>query len=422
MTIDAKHSIPVNGLNRSLINITGEWLFTLFLFAAYFKADPRLSFVQTHIDITLLFLGLSFLVFLYREIRNTFSLLIPWSFIWVAILFIFLAACLAGGLLHTHIVEYGLDKTMSFIFLTGWAFFGAVLIITDFLSLRRFSWDLVTITTAIAIGAILGYRGLWAGAATAFGSDHIALGRACGLGLLIIIVFLLPMESKRWVRFGLCIIAALQLWALLISISLGSIIALIISLILFFVLSARSFLHIKIERRAFKLFVLFLFAVIITASASHEIFPNLEKRTQNVLTGGDLSTNARLHLYQAAFDQWTESPIWGVGTGHFSDPVVLADIKAYPHNIILELAAETGLFGVLVFITMVGFAFSKGIIYIYTKKGLVRIMSRFLLVACCFALMNAMISYDINGNRILFTFVGLLAAIQNFQMPRAKDA
>ena len=117
MDINSDH--PALESRTSPISNTGEVLFALFLSSAYFKADTRLAFVQTHIDITLLFLGLSFLVYIYRVIEDNFDLRVPRSFIWVAFLFLLLASCLAGGLLHAQSLQYGLVKTMRFIFITG---------------------------------------------------------------------------------------------------------------------------------------------------------------------------------------------------------------------------------------------------------------------------------------------------------------
>lgn len=49
-------STPVRRSRTPIMRILGEWVFVCFLFAGYYKADPRLGFIQTHIDITLLFL------------------------------------------------------------------------------------------------------------------------------------------------------------------------------------------------------------------------------------------------------------------------------------------------------------------------------------------------------------------------------
>lgn len=416
MNLIADLNNPVRSVQAPLIGSVGEWLFALFLFAGYYKADPRLAFIQTHIDITLLFLLLSFLVFLYRALRNSFAQRIPSSFIKVAALFLLLAACLLGGLLYTQSRQYGFDKALRFIILTGWAFFGAGLLIPDFLSLRRFSWALVAISTIMAMDAILGYPGAGqVGFVTAFGSNYIALARASGLGLLATVAFLLPTERRLLVKLCLWIMAALQLWAALSAGARGPVLALILSFLLFFVLSVRGLPRLRIDRFALRLGVAVFFVVIVLAIVGQELFPTLALRTKILVTEGGTSVATRLDLYRAAVGLWAKSPIWGNGTGQFGVAVAGEDMRLYPHNIILELGAETGLIGVLVFITMMGVALAQGFIRLHSGKGLAKTVARYLLVVTSFALLNALVSGDVNDNRMLFALVGLLATTRYSQ-------
>ena len=333
----------------------------------------------------------------------------------VAALFLLLAACLLGGLLYSQSREYGLDKALRFIFLTGWAFFGSALLISDFLSLRRFSWALVTISTVMAIDALLSYPGFGqVSFATAFGSNYIALARATGLGLLTTLVFLLPTERRLWVRLSLWVMAALHLWATLSAGARGPVLALILSLPFFFALSVRGFLRLRIDRFALRLGILALLATITLAVVGQEIFSTLVFRSRILVTEVDSSAATRLDLYQAALDHWARSPIWGGGTGQFAVAVTGEDIRWYPHNIILELGAENGFLGVVIFLTMIGLAFRQGLVSLRNGGPSLRVVSRYLLVASSFALLNAMVSGDINDNRMLFVLLGLLAATSRF--------
>ncbi|MEN3036944.1 MAG: O-antigen ligase family protein [Candidatus Methanosuratincola petrocarbonis] len=421
MKISKGHNIPAAGLVAPIISNIGVWFFALFLFAGYFKADDRLAFVQERIDITLLLLSISVLVFLYQMIRNSFNLLIPCGFIWSALLFLLLGAIFIAGLLHTQNTHYGLDKTMRFIFLTGWAFFGAVFFVTDFLSLKHFSWAVVAISTAMAIDALLSYSMGQVTFVTSLGSNYIALARATGLGLLTIVAFLLPAKQNIAVRFVLCFLATLNLFAALASGARGPVIALIISMVLFFLLSIHGFPRLRVERFVFKLGVVALLAGILLAVAGQELFPTLAYRYQILLTEVGDSAATRLSFYQVAFDQWAKSPLWGGGTGQFGAAVTGEDVRLYPHNIFLELGAETGLLGVLVFTTLVCHSFIKGLICMYKRKSSFRISCRYLLVAFCFLLVNAMVSGDINDNRMLFCFITLLVATNRFDSIRTNS-
>lgn len=411
----AERNIQACGVLASLIRSAGEWLFALFLFAGYYKADPRLSFIQTRIDITLLFLILSFLVFFHHALRKMFAQRIPSSFTKVATLFLLLEICLLAGLLYTQSRQYALDKTLRFIFLTGWAFWGAVLLIQNVLSLRRFSWALVAISTAMAIDALLRYPGVGqVSFITAFGSNYIALARANGLGLLTTVIFLLPTERRPWVKLCLWGVATLQLWATLSAGARGPVLSLIFSFLLFFLLSMRCFPRLKINRFALRLGIVTVMITVILALIGQELFSTLAFRIQVFATGGDISAATRLILYQKAIELWGNSPIWGTGTGQFGIAVTGEDMRLYPHNILLELGAETGILGIFVFLTMIGLAFAGGVGCLHRGKGATKGVARYLLVAGFFALLNAMISGDINDNRVLFTLVGLLAAIPRF--------
>jgi O-antigen ligase len=410
-------TIPKCSLRAILARGIGEWFFALFLFAGYYKADPRLAFIQTHIDITLLFLVLSFLVFIYRLLRNPFTQKIPRGFIKVAPFFWLLATCFLGGLLISQSMGYGLDKTLRFIVLTGWAFFGAAFLITDSQSLKRFSWAVVIIATVMAIDALLNYPGVGKVAfVSALGGNYIALARAGGFGLLTTLTFLLPTERRPLARLSLWILAVLQFWAALSAGARGPVLALILAFLVFFALSVRGFADLKIDRFAWKLGIVALVAVIIVGIVGQELFSTLAYRMQVFMTDLGDSAKMRLNLYEEAIRLWTSSPIWGVGTGRFAIAVTgSAFIREYPHNIVLELGAEIGLVGVLVFIAMMYMAFRIGLAIVRNSSGLMRVTIRYLLVSVYFALLNAMVSGDINDNRILFTWLGLTVTATRFR-------
>jgi O-antigen ligase len=208
--------------------------------------------------------------------------------------------------------------------------------------------------------------------------------------------------------------AALQFWAALSAGARGPVLALILAFLFFFALSARGFPRLRINRFALQLAVVMFVVVIIFAAVGQDLFSTLMFRSQILVTEGGTSVATRLDLYRTAIKLWADSPIWGRGTGQFAVAVAGEDIRLYPHNIVLELGAETGIIGVLGFVTMIGLAFTKGFICLHSEKGFAKIVARYLLVAGCFALLNAMVSGDINDNRILFTLVGLLTATSRF--------
>ncbi|MEM2592676.1 MAG: O-antigen ligase family protein, partial [Thermofilaceae archaeon] len=261
-----------------------------------------------------------------------------------------------------------------------------------------------------------GYRGIGqVGFVTALGSNYIALARAGGLGLLATVALLLPTERRLLMRLGLWTMVTLQLWATLIAGARGPVLALILSLALFFALSARGFPFIRIERYALRLGVLMLCVLAIFGVVGQEMFSTLTFRFQVLVTEVGVSALTRFALYREALKLWARSPIWGNGVGQFSVAVTGEDVRLYPHNIILELGAELGLIGVLIFAMMIGMAFAKSLVTLGAQRGSAKAATRYLLVVCCFALLNAMVSGDINDNRMLFTSIALLACVHRFQ-------
>ena len=69
---------------------------------------------------------------------------------------------------------------------------------------------------------------------------------------------------------------------------------------------------------------------------------------------GKGSVGIRLDLYKQAFFLFVEKPFFGHGFGSWAD---ISNTKfKYPHNIVLELMAETGFIGLLFFILIIFFS------------------------------------------------------------------
>jgi O-antigen ligase len=406
---------------RNLEKMLGAWVFGLFLFAGYYKADPRLSFIQSEIDITLLLLVLSFLLFLYRVLTKPVLPRIPAGFVKVAACFLFLAGWLLGSSVISGNMGYGLDKALKFIVFTGWAFFGTAFFITDFQSLRHISWVIVTISTVMAIDALFNYPGVGRiGFVSALGSNYIALARAGGFGLLVILTFWFPAKTflpGKWSpvsKIFLVVMAAVQFWATLSAGSRGPVLALTVVLLLFFGSSVRGFLGLKSDRSTREAGIVLLCAILVIYVVGQNLFAALFFRSQVLIT--DLGEVTRIALYKEAIKVWAESPIWGVGSGGFAVAVTGSEFaREYPHNILLELAAETGIVGVAVFATMVYVAFSVGWAMSRNSQGLALVATRYLVASAYFALLNAMVSGDINDNRLVFVWLGLMASATRFR-------
>lgn len=100
----------------------------------------------------------------------------------------------------------------------------------------------------------------------------------------------------------------------------------------------------------------------------------LFSKTSSVDTG---SIGVRLDLWREAYELWLENPIFGVGPTNFSQLTYYTHI-AYPHNLILELLAETGITYSLFFLFIMSVIFHKT-----SKLG--KIWMSYFIVTSCFS-------------------------------------
>src|SRR5207248_2981789 len=61
------------------------------------------------------------------------------------------------------------------------------------------------------------------------------------------------------------------------------------------------------------------------------------------------SAQTRITLAQNSIRIWETRPLFGAGLGGFPVLAGLGDTREYPHDLVLELLAETGLIGLLLF-------------------------------------------------------------------------
>lgn len=79
------------------------------------------------------------------------------------------------------------------------------------------------------------------------------------------------------------------------------------------------------------------------------------------LTVRNLHFSERDVLYQVAFENWLQHPMFGSGLGTFflQEHVIGEQAAAYPHNIFLELLTETGLVGMIGLVIVLAFMFLR---------------------------------------------------------------
>ena len=135
-------------------------------------------------------------------------------------------------------------------------------------------------------------------------------------------------------------------------------------------------------------------------------------------TGGfdDESAGARLLLFGFAIDLFASSPFIGTGTGGYPalSPAALGhfEANAYPHNAILQVAAEYGLLGVSILVALIFLALTRRLPERSWALGV-----RLLFV---FYLLNAMVSGDVFDDRVTWG-LAMLVLLTDLKRPVASE-
>lgn len=413
----ANLSGKAHGLPTCLAKLfSPEVFFAIFLTAGFYKADARFALIQSHFDLTVLFLLLSVLGFVWQVLRTGLAYKLPRSFQKVVVLYLALAFCVVAGLLYTPSRVYAFDKALRFLFITGWAYFGGMLLVRNFQSLKRFTWALVVIAAIMSLDAALRGQSVKAlGFLTAFGSNYIALARMSSIGLLAMMGLLIPIEKGRLIKVGMWLLTAFLVWSLLDAGARGPVVFFFMTLVVYFWASIRGFSRPMLERSAAALGrIILVGSVVLVLAVERGFFGTLLYRFKLLLDEVGDSVLQRIDYYMSAINLWARSPLFGIGTGGFGVAYQSLDVRTYPHNIILEIGVENGILGVMAFVFMLGMAFGPQFIKLLTSRGPERIIRRYLTALSCFMLLNTFVSGDINDNRMLFTFLALMLVSGRF--------
>jgi tetratricopeptide (TPR) repeat protein len=217
--------------------------------------------------------------------------------------------------------------------------------------------------------------------------------------------------GKRILLFGMTIIICL---ALLFSLSRGGIIG--ASSGLAFFLMAPAFIHRKKRRYRIGLSALFIGLIIIAWFGLNPVLERLSTLDDLPVAG-----EARMQIWQDTLSMIYARPFsgWGPGTFSLAFPAHQTQgfeqkIVNYAHNDYLELAADTGIFGLLVFI--IGIM----LLYISCLKKLTLAKSRYWqnigtgALAACFAILIHSVTdcnLQVPANLFLFAIVAGIAVV-----------
>ena len=380
-----------------------ETFFVLFLLSGRFKSDPRLT--QLPIDLTLLFWGLSIIAAFFLFITGKVKIK-GHAFVGTVLYFLF-STWISLTLIWAPPTAYAAGKVVRILTVVLWSYAGAALIVSNRPErVARFYYLLVLGAAWLAVESWVVYLSDGTPAPhleRVLGGNYLGIGRVIGLGLGILLAFLLTRRFKKIVKASLILLALFFSLTLVIVGGRGPFLAALLS----------GLVALFLSKRSLKFLPLLIVAIAISIPLASKFVPLTTFYRLYVLIeepGGGTSASGRLQRVENAMKQIAEAPIFGQGVGSFyyyyGDSALARD---YPHNILLELSAEAGFVGVFLFVLLSSFT-----LWMIPWRGLTRSpphLAATLMLINTF--LNAMVSGDISDNRFLFTVMGLIAGLSH---------
>lgn len=363
---------------RSIMTLLGPFSLALLVTAGQIKNSKILSWIP--IDLTALALSLVILASIYVTVTLGFprvQVVIP-----IAIWVLFLPAVLLNPAELSDGSKVFTLYTVTF-----------SLAIAPFFLLRcqeqRFTF--IKCLASISVFAVL--NGLFLSPRLADnyslrqvleGADTVGSSRVAFSASLVFMVLAMLREFPTILRLGSTGIALIAAYFAVSTGSRGPALSMLVALALTVAL-APVFSRYRVRAVGVIAATLALVIPIALSSASEGIV-----RIVSVLLGeGDTSTQAREALWSNAEKMIGEYP-FGAGWGFYESMY-----GSYPHNLILELGAETGIVVTAIFLLFIVVSIYRGIRAATTPANTV------LLALLVFSFCNSMVSSDFNDNRLL---------------------
>jgi O-antigen ligase len=328
-----------------------------------------------------------------------------------------LAAVTAISYLYSPAETYGWDKLSRFLVISGILFLAPLVLIGKTEDIRHFTLAMLVCAILLSVKLLYGINdaSLFAPGAHPLSSEtrdvtQIGAGQLVAMALLWLLFC--PHYSLR--RLWLMISVPLLSAALIASVARGPILFFVTVLVPFLFLS-----RVRTTVTATKVWLpVLLFGLLAFAGslywlqrqeAAQDKFRTKKAEIEEVLRGSSTPTytaGRRLTLYRWALAMFAEKPLMGWGLGGWSYYVFDRDTPSYPHNLILEVAAEEGVMGLAALGTLLLTVF-LAMRRIWRKSSDLS----FIVPVFSFSFLTTLTSGDINVNRPLWLWCGVIFAL-----------
>ncbi|MDI3479938.1 MAG: hypothetical protein PWQ14_1084 [Rikenellaceae bacterium] len=303
------------------------------------------------------------------------------------IMFLLFTIVIVIGVFYTPDIYSGLYKILKFILLSISIIYITRILIKEqvqIIYIYNF-YNIFSVITSVYF-IIYYYITNKIGRASFLDTTSVAFGYFLGFDFIILLHMLLQ-KRKGFVKYWYAISLFFISYALLLNATKGVFISILIALILF------------IPKYKVKYKTLLLFSVIFFIISMYFLFQNLDVLVKIPIfqrfmyITRDLSTLERINLYKYALNEFIRHPVLGIGTN---------GLITYPHNIFLEIGAENGIIGLLLFLLLVFYVIKLIKKYNYNNKLIKQLM--------IYSLIGNMFSFSYVINKYLYFSLGLFFA------------
>jgi O-antigen ligase len=359
---------------------------SLFYVVGFFKGDPRLD--ASPVDLTVTVAVIMLLAMGLRLLFTDRTLHLPRDFV----LYAPILALMLISLTYTPDLAAGLDKTLRFIFLTLMGAISPFLLVDTPEKIRRFLAGLVLGGILMSINSFFMLGG--EDRLTAPSGETTALGFSAGLALVIIWALWLPGRSL-FSRILLYPFIAVLMVALVGSggrfANVGTAVCIGLSILFYRKLAVDLAIMLGAGVAALPF--------VRIPAASLEYLASLAHPHQ--------AFGTRTDLMEFGLRTFLDHPLFGVGIQGYRYVTPNPLTYNFPHNLLLELGAELGIFAVIAFLALAVCSYRamfRVLREVYTKNAaLYRTVFLMLILTC----MDASVSGEMNNDRLLFFMLSM---------------
>lgn len=373
--------------------IADEWVgpiaLGLLAYIGQIKSNPALSWIPG--DLTVWVSALVFVSAVASRVergRASKALLAPFV----------LMAFLLMGLFQADFQGYGLTKIVTLFTVTFLCMLAPFYLLRSLGQQKVFLLALAMLGTLVSVATLIRPdRPASYSVEIMFpGTDTIGTARVAATALIVLALLALSKYKTRTTLLGLLAVAVVPLIVLLATQSRGPLLGTVIG-ISAALLTAAAFRRIRVR-------AIIGVSIAIAALAAYAIVGG--DRLARLFDGSlDNSASARLDYWGGAFSHIQTVP-WGIGWGNFANlPGIEAGANLYPHNLVLGISLEGGWLAGLAVCVYLSWAL------IASSRNSLDVPSAIVFALLVFSVLNALVSGDINSNRLMWMLISSALAV-----------